>query len=125
MENNMASAVSEKGLEYRIAEILDSKKAGDITIVSVGHLTVIAEKFVICSATSNLQVRSLRDEVEEQLKKQGVELIRNDGDRDSRWVVLDYGHVIVHIFHSQEREFYNIERLWADGSNIERYSAAQ
>ncbi len=122
MENNKAGAVSEKGLEYTIAEILDSKKAGDITIVNVGHLTVIAEKFVICSATSNLQVRSLRDEVEEQLKKRGINMIRNDGDRDSRWVVLDYGHVIVHIFHHQEREFYNIERLWADGSNIERYS---
>ena len=121
MEKN-GKSLSGSELARKIAEILDSKKARDISIVDVGELTVIAEKFVICTATSTVQVRSLSDEVEEVLKKtHGIEEIRREGYRESRWVVLDYGHVIVHIFHSQEREFYNIERLWTEGNNVEHY----
>ena len=120
MEKN-GKMLSAAELAHRIAEILDSKKARDISIVDIGELTVIAEKFVICTATSTIQVRSLSDEVEVVLKEQGIEEIRREGYRESRWVVLDYGHVIVHIFHSQEREFYNIERLWTDGNNVERF----
>ena len=62
-------------------------------------------------------VRSLAEDVEEKLDAEGVPVRRHEGMNESRWVVLDYAHVIVHIFHPEEREYYNIERLWMDGSN--------
>ena len=117
--------MTSKELAVKIAAILDNKKAKDVTLVDIEKLSIVADYFVICSGNSTLQVRALSDEVEEQLENMGIAKLRQDGYRESRWVVMDYGNVIVHIFHAQEREVYNIERLWADGNNIERFSAAQ
>lgn len=106
-----------KELAMRIAEILDSKKGEDIAILDVNHLTSVTDFFVIAGARSTLQVRSLAEEVEDKLAEEGLEARRRDGYGDSRWIVLDYASVIVHVFHYEERELYNIERLWMDGSN--------
>lgn len=111
-----------KELAVRISEILDEKKAGNILVLDVAHLTSIAEYFVICSARNTIQVGTLGEDVEEKLlEEENLEVQRKEGYRESRWVVLDYASVIVHIFHEQEREFYNIERLWTDGSNVVRH----
>ena len=107
-----------KDLALKIAEVLENKKAEQIIILDVAHLTSIAEYFVICGARSSLQTRTLGEEVEEKMTEEGVEVRRKEGYQDARWVVLDYGSVIVHILHEQEREYYNIERLWMDGSNV-------
>ena len=104
-------------LAMRIAQILDSKKAQDITILSVSHLTSITDYFVMASGRNVQAVHALYEEVTDRLAEEGVEYRRNEGVRDSRWIVMDYSTVIVHIFHPELRQFYNLERLWMDGSN--------
>lgn len=106
-----------KELAIRIAEILDTKKGEDITILDVNHLTTVTDYFVIAGARNVLQTRAMAEELEDKLSEEGIEARRRDGYGDSRWIVLDYSSVIVHIFHFEERENYNIERLWMDGSN--------
>lgn len=106
-----------KDLARKILTVLDDRKAEDILLLSVHHLTIIADYFVICSGRSSVQVRALCDEVDEKLAAQGIQPARIDGKDEARWIVLDYGSVVVHIFGEQEREFYRLERLWTDGSN--------
>ena len=104
-------------LAVRIAQVLDAKKAENITILKVDHLTSITDYFVIVTGRSVQAVHALYEEVSDKLAEEGITYRRNDGVRESRWIVLDYTSVIVHIFHPEEREHYNIERLWADGTN--------
>lgn len=104
-------------LALKIAEVLDKKGATDITILKVDHLTSITDYFVIATGRNVQAVRSLAEDVEEKLDAEDMPVRRHEGTNESRWVVLDYAHVIVHIFHPEEREYYNIERLWMDGSN--------
>lgn len=104
-------------LANKIAHILDEKKAEDIQILRVDHLTSITDYFVIASGRSAQAVHALYEEVTDKLAEEGITPRRNDGVRESRWIVLDYASVIVHLFHPEERQYYNIERLWADGTN--------
>lgn len=112
-----------KELALQIAEILDSKKGEDIAVLDVNHLTSVTDYFVIAGAHSTLQARAMAEEVEDKLAEAGLEARRRDGYGDSRWIVLDYASVIVHVFHYEEREVYNIERLWMDGSNRVPFAA--
>ena len=110
-----------KELALRIADILDEKKGENILVLDVAHLTSVTDYFVICSARNTIQVGTMAEDIEEKLlKEEDLEARRKEGYRDSRWVVLDHASVIVHVFHEQEREYYNIERLWMDGSNVVR-----
>lgn len=111
MENN--------SLALRIARILYDKKAQDITVLRVSHLTVITDYMVIASGRSSLQVKALADDVDDALALEGVALRAREGQGEGRWIVLDYGTVLVHIFHPEDRQFYHLERLWADGENRE------
>ncbi len=104
-------------LTQQIASILYEKKAQDIVALNVGHLTVIADCMVIATGRSAIQVKTLADEVDDKLSAQGIQPRRSEGHNEGRWIVIDYGYVIVHIFHQEERSFYNLERLWEDGSN--------
>ena len=106
-----------KELALHAARILDEKGANEIMILEVAHLTSITDYFVIANGRNIQSVRSLAEDLEEKLKEEGVEPRRKEGERESRWIVLDYAHVIVHIFHPDERQYYNIERLWQDGDN--------
>lgn len=102
----------------KIAKILYEKKAHDIVALDVSELTVITECMVIASGRSTIQVRTLSEEVEERLTNEmGIDPIRKEGQQDGRWVVLDYGSVLVHIFHTQEREFYRLDKLWEVDQN--------
>src|SRR5690554_1919670 len=94
--------------------MLDEKKAGDVVILDISRLTVIADQFVIASGRSEAQVKALHGEIDKRMSEKGIEPKHIDGGRGGRWIVLDYGDVIVHLFHHEEREFYNLERLWAD-----------
>lgn len=97
---------------------LDDKKAEQIEVIQITELSVVADYFVIASGTSNTHVRALAGEVEDQLSKHGVEVGHIEG-RATGWILLDYGSVVVHVFHRESREYYNLERLWADGKVIE------
>ena len=104
------------------AKVLSDKKASDIVIVNVGDQTVVCSYFVIATGKSTTQVRSLGDNVDEQIKKlYGLDPVRQEGFREGRWGVLDYGDVIVHVFNEESRLFYYLERLWDSGTNVERY----
>ncbi len=108
-----------------ICKLLDEKKARDITIVDIEHLTIIADKFVICSARSNTQVKALVDIVDEGMSKEGFEPLRVEGKQEGRWAIMDYGDVIVHIFYEETRRLYSLEQLWSDGSNITHYGTEE
>jgi ribosome-associated protein len=108
-----------KDLALEICRILSSKKANDITMINVNHLTIIADYFVIASATSNTAVKALAQELEKQLEeKHARSPLRSEGLQEGRWVAMDYGEVIVHIFYEDTRKFYQLERLWTDGENV-------
>lgn len=110
--------MTEKELALRIAEFLDSKKGENILVLDVAHLTSIAEYFVIASARNTVQVRTMAEDLEDQLAAEDVLAVRKEGGREARWYVIDFGGVLVHIFHEQEREYYSLERLWSDGTNL-------
>lgn len=113
-----ASKICEK-----VVNILLDKKAQDIARVDISAMTVIADAFVVCSGRTPIQVRALADELEEKLAAaEGAAVLRREGLDSARWIVLDLGSVLVHIFHREEREFYNLERLWNNGGNIIRYA---
>ena len=109
--------MDQASLALRIAKILYDKKAQDITVLHVGHLTVITYYMVIATGRSALQVKALADDVDDALAMEGVALRAKEGALEGRWIVLDYGAVLVHIFHPEDRQFYHLERLWEDGSN--------
>ncbi len=110
-----------KALANEIAKILDEKGATDIQILEVGHMTSITDFFVVASGRNVQNVSSLAEDLEDGLAEQGVTPRRKEGKNGARWIVLDYAHVIVHIFHPEERQYYNIERLWQDGTNNEHF----
>lgn len=106
-------------LAQKIATILYEKKAQNIVALDVTDLTVITDAMVIASGRNALQVKALAEDVEQRLSQLGYEPARREGQQEGRWVVLDYGTVLVHIFHTEERDFYRLDRLWErDGNRI-------
>lgn len=105
-------------LAKTIAAALDSKKAQDIKVLKVHDLTVLADYFVIASGSSTTQVGALYDEVEFRLGEAGIQPLRTEGAASRSWILLDYGSVVVHIFYPEAREFYALERLWADAEEV-------
>ena len=96
------------------AEAAAEKLATDILAFDVSEQLVITDVFVLCSAKNDRQVKSIVDEVEDRLREIGAKPIRREGERDGRWVLIDYGDVVVHVQHEEERTFYALERLWRD-----------
>ena len=109
------------GLELAkiIAKTLDEKLGVDVKVLKVEELTIIADYFVIASGSSSTQVRALADEVEHKLSLLGKKPVSVEGKPVGGWVVLDYNTVLLHVFHDESREFYSLERLWADAKQIE------
>jgi ribosome-associated protein len=105
-----------------ICKILSEKKGNEIIYLDVADKTSLCDWFIICSGRSTTQVKSLAENLEEKLSKEyGEEPRRREGVREGRWAVLDYADVIVHIFNDEERDFYRLERLWENGSNLIHY----
>ena len=100
-----------------IAQTLYKNKANHIIALDVRELTVICDYMVIASGRSANQVKALYDDVDERMAELGYQLRRCEGANDGRWIILDYGHIMVHVFHQEERQFYNLERLWENGEN--------
>lgn len=103
----------------RIGAILDAKKATDVLLLDIAHKTILADYFVVCGARSAIQVKALCDETEKVMAQAGERPRRIEGYRDGRWIVLDFTDVLVHIFHEEERAFYNLERLWMEEGHYE------
>lgn len=99
-------------LKDKIVEILESKKALDINVIDIEKVTIIADKFVVCTGTSKPHIQTLADELEEKLRDIGVRLLRKEGYENARWVLLDFGSIVVHIFANDERGYYNLDKLW-------------
>ena len=106
-------------LARKAVEWLDAKKAHNIEVIRIDEISSVADYFVICSATSSTQVKALSDEVEMKFKEQGREPLRIDGFQSGSWIVLDYGSVLIHVMQSNMREFYKLERIWADGEHLD------
>lgn len=104
-------------LASKIAQLLYDRKARDILALKVDHLMVITDYLVLATGSSALQTHALMDHLDQELSALGVQPRRIEGQQAARWIVMDYGTVIVHIFHPEDREFYRLERLWSDGSN--------
>ncbi len=110
--------MKELELTKAIAKVLDKKKALDIKAIHITEYSIVADYFIVASGTSNTHVKSLADDVEFELKQQGVEPDHIEG-RATGWILLDYGSVIVHVFTPESREYYNLERLWSDAQTVD------
>ena len=97
---------------------LDEKKAEDIRIIDIQGISVMADYFLIASGTNRNQVQALADNVEEVLYRAGYPMKQSEGYRTANWILLDYGDIIVHVFDSENRLFYDLERIWCDGKTI-------
>ncbi|WP_445666554.1 ribosome silencing factor [Fodinibius sp. AD559] len=114
--NDQKTADSDKLIEV-IGEALLDRKAEDITVLDVHELTTLADKFVICHANTDVQIKSIADNVNKETKEQLNEKAwKEEGRETRRWVILDYVNVVVHIFKKELREYYALERMWNDAS---------
>jgi ribosome-associated protein len=98
---------------------LDSKKAKDIKVLETKDITVLADYFIICTAGSTTQIKTLADEVDKVLKEKGEPSLHTEGYRGGGWVLVDFGSVVVHLFLKDIREFYSLERLWRDARELD------
>ena len=98
------------------------KKAEDLTEIDVAGRTIIADKFVIVTGRSKIQTRSIADSITEKVKENGLRVARVEGYADGNWILIDLGHVVVHVFTPEQRAFYNLERLWAAGKEPQAQS---
>ena len=118
-ENQVLSSLkdaSARELAEAIAEVLDSKKGRDIQILYVEDKTVISEYFVICTGNSSTQIKALAGEVEYRIGLRDVQPYQVEGRDNNTWLLVDYSNVIVHVFHREAREFYNLDKLYGDWS---------
>jgi ribosome-associated protein len=106
------------GIAYDIGSAAANKKAKDIRILDIRDISPIADYFVICSGGSSIQVKAIAEEIEDKMGEQQLQPLHKEGYDSARWILLDYGNVIAHVFHQEDREFYDLERLWADASAI-------
>ncbi len=109
-ENTMSSA----DLAQIAAAAASEKKAQNIIIMDMRQTLPVTDYFVIASGTSTTQVQAIADAVEEKLEEAGIRILHKEGYREAQWILLDYGYFVAHIFVNEERQFYNLERLWAD-----------
>ena len=120
MENVQTTS---KQLALTVCKALADKRGKDIIALYVREKTDLCDYFIIASGSNAPQIRAMGERVEEMVEKE-LSLVpsRTEGVRDGRWAVVDYGAVIVHIFNDETRLFYHLERLWADGANIQKFN---
>ncbi|SHH66889.1 ribosome silencing factor [Sporanaerobacter acetigenes] len=102
-----------------IVKACDDKKAFDIKVLNIQKISSIGDYFVIASGNSTSQVTAIADEIDEKMSKIGFGLVQKEGYSSARWILLDYGDIIVHVFHREDRSFYNLERLWSDSEEVD------
>lgn len=115
------SKTSDVELDIYVKSAL-GKKAKNIVLLDVRHLTSLADAFLICHGTSNRQVSAIAEHIKQELKEQGIKALRVDGLKEGHWVIMDYGHILIHVFYESTRSFYDLEGLWSDAKRIQTQS---
>ena len=111
--------LSAKEVACAVTKALDDKKGMDIKLLRIDEVSSLADYFLICTGTSNTHVKTLCDHAEYTLEQLGEKLISREGHRGNTWELLDYGSIVVHVFTQEAREFYALERLWADAEAVD------
>ncbi|CAB5087260.1 hypothetical protein D3OALGB2SA_1076 [Olavius algarvensis associated proteobacterium Delta 3] len=96
----------------------EKRKSQDIVILDVRKLTSVADVFIICSGRSNRQVTAIAETIRTELKSHGIQALSVEGIKEGHWVLMDYGHVVIHVFYEPVRQFYNLEGLWVDAKRV-------
>lgn len=99
-------------------EALDDKKAEDIKVLDIHEISIMADVFIIASGNNPNQLKAMADAVEKRMMEQGHKLIHLEGYQTARWILLDFGTIVVHLFHKEDRMFYNLERIWGDAKVV-------
>jgi len=99
-------------------DALNDKKGEDIKVIEIGKLSTVADYFIIANGSNAPHVESLVDNVEEELLKENIHAERIEGVRSSGWILMDYSDVVVHVFSKEDRLFYDLERIWRDGKEV-------
>ena len=110
--------MSAKKVAFEVTKALDEKKGMDIKLLKIDKVSSLADYFLICTGTSNTHVRTLCDYAEYTLEQLGEPMLGREGHRGNSWELLDFGSIVVHVFTEEAREFYSLERLWADAEEI-------
>src|SRR3954468_24482229 len=105
-------------LARKVVEIAADRKAEDIVMLDISKVSIIADYFVICNGTSDRQVKAIAREIDEKLGDIGINPVNIEGMTDAKWVLMDYGAVLVHIFDPATREFYRLEQLWSEAQPV-------
>ncbi|MFC7393281.1 ribosome silencing factor [Scopulibacillus cellulosilyticus] len=105
-------------MAYFLANIIDDKKGHDIVILNMQGISVMADYFIICHGNSEKQVQAIARGLKEGAQEQQIEVKRMEGFDQARWVLVDLGDVIAHIFHKEERDYYKLEKLWGDAPTL-------
>ena len=108
-----------KEIAYEVTKALDAKKGLDIKLLRIDRVSSLADYFLICTGTSNTHVKTLCDYAEYTLEQLGEKMLGREGHRGNTWELLDYGSLVVHVFTEEAREFYSLERLWADAEQVD------
>ncbi|MBQ2780705.1 MAG: ribosome silencing factor [Clostridia bacterium] len=108
-----------KELMERIVKVLDSHKAANICAIQIKEVSSLADYFVVAGGNSSTQVKALTDYVDVALSEEGVTPLRTEGYGSANWILMDYGAVILHVFQPQARQYYDLERLWKDGTPVD------
>ena len=110
-----------KEFSNKVIEVLSNHKAEDVVRIDLKDKNGIADYFIIASGRSMTHTRGLIEHTEEEIEKIGISPIREEGVKEGRWAVIDYGDVIVHVFNDETRLFYHLEKLWGDEKNMEKF----
>lgn len=102
-----------------VVHAIEEKKAHDVVTLDLSEVSLVADYFVICSGNSDTQVQAISNEIRKSASKLGVTVKNIEGERSARWVLIDLGDIVVHIFHREEREYYNIEKIWSDAKVVD------
>ena len=111
--------LSAKEVAYQVTKALDEKKGQDIQLLKIDEVSSLADYFLICTGTSNTHVKTLCDYAEYEVERLGEPMLGREGHRGNSWELLDFGSIVVHVFTQEAREFYALERLWADAEKID------
>lgn len=106
--------MNERQLLMTVANAAEDKKAEDLIVLNMQGISIIADYFVICHGNSDMQVQAISREIKRQAEKNGIEVKRMEGFEEAKWVLVDLGDIVVHVFHRDERDYYHLERLWGD-----------
>ena len=108
-----------KVIALEVTKALDAKKGMDIKLLKIDKVSSLADYFLICTGTSNTHVKTLCDHAEYTLEQLGEPMLGREGHRGNSWELLDFGSIVVHVFTEEAREFYALERLWADAEQVD------